>query len=253
MIKVKEDLTGRIFGRLTVIKQIEDHVCSDGRHRACWRCKCECGNYIDVIGYSLTRKRYPTKSCGCWVREIINKTNTVFNKYDLSGEFGIGYCLNTNTKFYFDLDDYDLIKGYYWQEYTNNKGYHSVRAYIRSEKRFIKMHRLLVEWQLVDHINRNPLDNRRDNLRRATIQKNNWNKSKQKNNTSGVSGVSWHKQKQNWSASISCDKKQYHLGYFINKNDAIRARLNAEVKYFGEFAPQKHLFKEYGIETIQND
>ena len=43
------------------------------------------------------------------------------------------------------------------------------------------------------------------------------------------------------------------LGHFDNKDDAIRARLNAEVKYFGEFAPQKHLYEQYGIKTPQND
>ena len=43
--------------------------------------------------------------------------------------------------------------------------------------------------------------------------------------------------------------KNIHLGVFEDKEDAIKERLNAEVKYFGEFAPQTHLFKEYGIEV----
>jgi hypothetical protein len=42
------------------------------------------------------------------------------------------------------------------------------------------------------------------------------------------------------------------LGYFINKDDAIKTRLSAEAKYYGEFAPQKHLFEEYGV-AIQSD
>lgn len=57
----------------------------------------------------------------------------------------------------------------------------------------------------------------------------------------------WYKAGQKWAANIKCNKQSFHLGYFINKDDAIRARLNAEVKYFGEFAPQKHLFEKYGI------
>lgn len=243
MIKVREDLTGRIFGRLTVIKQTEDDVGSDRRRRACWHCQCECGNYIDVAGYSLTRKDHPTKSCGCLAHKMTN------NIYDLSGEFGIGYCFNTNEKFYFDLDDYDLIKDYHWCEHIDNKnGYHCARAYISNEQRFIKMHRLIVEWDVVDHINRNPLDNRKSNLRRATIQENNWNRSRHKNNTSGVTGVYLHKPNQTWCATIECNKQRHRLGYFINKEDAIKARLQAEVKYYGEFAPQKHLFEQYGIQ-----
>ena len=39
-----------------------------------------------------------------------------------------------------------------------------------------------------------------------------------------------------------------NLGYFTNKNDAIKARLNGEVKYFGEFSSQKHLYEQYGID-----
>jgi hypothetical protein len=43
------------------------------------------------------------------------------------------------------------------------------------------------------------------------------------------------------------DAKQIHLGMFENKEDAIKARLEAEAKYFGDFAPQRHLFEQYKI------
>lgn len=48
-------------------------------------------------------------------------------------------------------------------------------------------------------------------------------------------------------SAIKIKGKQKHLGYFANKNDAVIARLKAEAKYFGEFAPQRHLFEEYNI------
>lgn len=47
--------------------------------------------------------------------------------------------------------------------------------------------------------------------------------------------------------------KQKSLGKFINKKDAIVARLKAEKEYFGEFAPQRRLFEEYGIEYFEED
>ena len=55
------------------------------------------------------------------------------------------------------------------------------------------------------------------------------------NNTSGNIGVSWNKEKQKWKAYITIGGKQIHVGYFVNKEDAIQARKAAELKYFGEY------------------
>lgn len=52
------------------------------------------------------------------------------------------------------------------------------------------------------------------------------------NNTSGVKGVSWYKQSQKWMAKINFKGKQHHLGYFVDKQEAINARKEAEEKYF---------------------
>jgi predicted component of type VI protein secretion system len=98
-----------------------------------------------------------------------------------------------------------------------------------------------------DHADRNELNNRKYNLRPATTQENARNHNRQKNNTSGVIGVGWLVQQNKWRAYIYIDKKHIGLGTFDNKNDAIIARLKAEQKYFGEFAPQKRLYEQYGI------
>ena len=54
-------------------------------------------------------------------------------------------------------------------------------------------------------------------------------------------------------ARIVLNKKDIYLGRYSNKEDAIKARLEAEIKYFGEFAPQRHLFKQYGININGSD
>lgn len=59
------DMTGKKVGRLTVIERVYD---SNDRN-AKWLCQCECGNYTVVHGTSL-RSKYPTRSCGCLVREV---------------------------------------------------------------------------------------------------------------------------------------------------------------------------------------
>ena len=253
MVKVKEDLTGRKFGHLTVIKQVEDYIWINkkGReiHIAQWLCECDCENHtlIEVLGNQLKQKN--TQSCGCWQKELAaarGSANAKYNKYDISGEYGIGWTSNTNVEFYFDISDYDKIKDYCWFELISSTGYHALVSRDKSTKKLIKMH-YLIFGKYCDHINHNPLDNRTTNLRAATQQENIQNKSKQKNNTSDIIGVNFRKDRNKWRAYITVDSKQIFLGNFDNKEQAIKARLDAENIYYGEFAPQTYLFEEYGI------
>ena len=103
-----------------------------------------------------------------------------------------------------------------------------------------------------DHINRNEFDNRKSNLRHCTQQENSYNKSKRTDNTSGIIGVSWNKNRQKWVSYINAGGKRIPLGYFIDKEEAIKSRLIAEQKYHQAFAPQRDLFSQYGINE-END
>ena len=62
------DLTGKRFGRLVVLKRVDDHISSGGYRYPKWKCLCDCGNKIDVVGKRL--KSGTTKSCGCYRRDI---------------------------------------------------------------------------------------------------------------------------------------------------------------------------------------
>jgi HNH endonuclease/NUMOD4 motif len=86
----------------------------------------------------------------------------------------------------------------------------------------------------VDHINHNRHDNRVENLRWVSQSQNLQNKSKHKNNTSGVTGVSFYNGK--WKAQICIDYTTIQLGSYFIKEDAIRARQKGEERYFGEYA-----------------
>ena len=180
------------------------------------------------------------------------KKNYKLNDYQLNledehGLYGIGYCSNTRNEFYFDMDDYEKIKNITWYEKIRKDGFRRIAGRSRLTGDVVLMHTVLgFSW--CDHIDRNELNNRKHNLRVATKQDNARNHNKQKNNTSGFIGVCFNKSANKWMSYIMIDKKNIYLGYFVNKEDAIRARLEAEKKYFGEFAPQRHLFKKYGIE-----
>lgn len=82
----------------------------------------------------------------------------------------------------------------------------------------------------IDHINGNRADNRISNLREATPLMNMKNRSTNKNCRSGHRGVYWNKRESKWRAHIKDDKKNLHLGYFDNFQDAVNARIAAEIK-----------------------
>lgn len=83
----------------------------------------------------------------------------------------------------------------------------------------------------VDHINRVRHDDRWCNLRHVSRQCNSRNCSISKNNKSGITGVCWCKRDQKWKADITISGRNIHLGYFILKLDAAKARWEAEVKH----------------------
>jgi hypothetical protein len=92
--------------------------------------------------------------------------------------------------------------------------------------------------QQIDHINGNRLDNRIENLRLASNAENSRNCKLSKNNTSGVTGVSYHAKAKKWFAQIMLNRKNNNLGLFNTKEEAIAARKKAEMQYFGQFAKQ---------------
>jgi uncharacterized Fe-S cluster-containing protein len=90
--------------------------------------------------------------------------------------------------------------------------------------------------EFVDHINGIPTDNRIENLRVATKIENSRNRAKHSNNTSGRKNVSWHKQHNKWSVTISAEGKKKHIGYFEDFELADLVAMEARDKYHGQFA-----------------
>ena len=122
------------------------------------------------------------------------------------------------------------------------KGYYRIDLSCQNVKKTFSLHRLLATAfienlegkPVVDHIDRNPLNNKLDNLRWATISENSRNKSKQMNNKSTCTGVHLHKSGK-WCAQITIDNKNKYIGLFTNFDDAVNARNEAEKKYFLNF------------------
>lgn len=244
---VREDLTGKRFGMLTVLEFAESRRGNDGEKERFWKCQCDCGNITYVSTNSL--KGGNTKSCGCLSGENL-RANKKYNKYDFFENYVVGYTSNHNLPFYADIEDYNKIKDICWYDFKRGGMIVLLGAWVPTEKGDHKpgvpMHRFL-GYKNCDHINRNELDNRKENLRPCNSTENARNRSKGSNNKSGFVGIWWDKEREKWQAFITIGKKRKHLGRYSNKEDAIIVRLKAEKEYFGEFAPQRHLFEQYGI------
>lgn len=93
---------------------------------------------------------------------------------------------------------------------------------------FLFHHKYLPE--LVDHEDKDKLNNKINNLRDVSRQCNNRNASVRKDNTSGVKGVCWHKKHNKWISRITLNKKLIHLGIFEHFEDAVKVRYEAEVE-----------------------
>lgn len=233
-----QDLTGRKFGHWTVLYRIEETP--DNKIR--YMCECDCAKKTkrSVIGANLISGR--SQSCGCTKKSYKKRENKP-NQYIFHENYveGLG---KHGKSFYVDYEDYEKIKDLKWT--VNNKGYWIHCEY---KKKSIYLHRFIMgnpEGYKIDHKDQNPSNNRKSNLRLATTQNNRFNTKPSKLNKSGIIGV--HYSDNRWHATIKINNKKITLGSFINKEDAIIARLKGEIKYLDiEFAPNRELFKKYNL------
>ena len=94
------------------------------------------------------------------------------------------------------------------------------------KKKTIRLHRYIVgeipEGKFIDHIDGNPLNNKKSNLRIVSNSENQQNLSPQifRNTLSGIRGVTWNKQHKKWQAQVKIHGKKFNLGYFDDKFEA---------------------------------
>lgn len=144
-----------------------------------------------------------------------------------------------------DDEDYDLIKGYVWHIQCD-KGNFYARCYVfvNGKYKIFKMHRIIMgvshkQRPHVDHKNENGLDNRRSNLRLATIPENSRNTGPNSRSATGYKGVSLYTvgpQAGQYVVRIRFNGKNYFGGYFNNVIDAALKYNELAIKYHGEFA-----------------
>ena len=161
--------------------------------------------------------------------------------------YGYAFCRIPLTQGQYaivDPDDYRRLSKHKWYATgRHGNGHYAVRSVTTKNRKSgrIYMHREVIKAPdnlLVDHINRNKLDNRKANLRPATTAQNTRNQAKRKGRTtsSKYKGVTWRRDVKCWQAAIWVDVKRIHLGIFDSEVRAAKAYDRAARRYHGEFA-----------------
>jgi len=216
---------------------------------------CEvCGNsegeiiFCNKTQQMLCRKHYDhVWNFGKVLERTVFEKNTFNIKEDTHGKFAEIILRNKEheevAKTTIDFDDLNKVLERVW-------GYSSSWGYVTSgsQDNFIMLQNFILNQKgLIDHIDRNPLNNRKYNLIPSNKSLNALNCGLRKNNKSGVTGVSYEKKSDLWRVYINWQGNRIELGYKENINDAIKLRLLKECELLGDLAPQRHLFQQYNI------
>lgn len=216
----KRNLRGQRFGKLIALETVGT---KDGH--SIWKCQCDCGKTANVLAINLTTGH--TKSCGCLKVEE-SKKRIIECEYKVDSQNIVHVILRSGEEMLCDLDDWKRLKGHGWRMGSN--GY----VICMEDGKHLKFHIEVMgkkKGLVLDHINRNRLDNRKCNLRFVTQEVNTLNRSIQSNNRCGVKGVYYDPSRNKWAAEIGVSGKRYHLGRHETIEGAKIAREKAEEIY----------------------
>jgi hypothetical protein len=139
-----------------------------------------------------------------------------------------------------DAADYDRVAQFKWSAQRHGKHVYAIRNVTsKGITTTIRLHRFVVNadhTEIVSHLNGDPLDNRRENLKVVVRGSSKTPKILAKNNTSGYRGVSFFEPARRWRASIAFKGRTRHLGYFGTAVEAARAYDEMAIAYYGEKA-----------------
>lgn len=210
------DLTGQKFGRLTAIERTDNNK----YNHTCWLCRCECLTECIVEGYRLTSGH--TQSCGCLHSEISSKIHASHKQSKtrlyIAWTSMKNRCSNPKYPKYDDWGGRGIRVCSQWSEFEPFMEWSLSHGYSED----LSIDRIDVDGDYTP-----------DNCRWVARIEQARNTRTYLTNKSGCPGVRWYKRYNKWCAKIGVNGKDKHIGYFTDKDDAIAARMEAELKYWG--------------------
>lgn len=241
---------------LRFIKKYEEWFC-----RKCYSIKrakenndgCDiCGSYL----HSHYREKFNMNLCNKHNKQmkrhgkILKRTRYTPNKIKEKDKYAEVILYNKDNKekarTKIDKEDIEKVKKYKW--YYDKNGYVVSDSFDENKTKYL--HRYLMKpskEKIIDHINGNKLDNRKSNLRMVFHSENSINRKSASNFFNEDIGVAFDKRRSRWFAYIEKDCKRHYLGSYSLKENAIKARREAEIKYFGEYMYNYKELKEKGM------
>lgn len=210
-----EDKTGQKFGRLSAVRFLR----GSRKVRGKWECLCECGNVVFVESSQLTNG--DTVSCGCRKLDHISEHFTTHGKSgDREYRSWVAMkqrCYNPN------------VTGY---PNYGGRGITVCERWLESFQNFFEDMGECPEGMTLDRIDVNG-NYEPNNCRWVGESLQKFNTRRRSDNTSGKTGVSYDKGVEKWRATISYEKMDLVLGLYKSFEDAVEAREEAEIKYYG--------------------
>ena len=157
------------------------------------------------------------------------------NTYDFKEDYVLMYI--KDKEILISISDYDLVSKYTWRVSPYN--YVETTTYDKGNRKNLRLSRLLTDCpsnMVVDHINNNRLDNRRENLRVCTSQQNNLNVKKYSTSKSKYKGVTFCKNTNKWRAKTKHLGKTISLGYYDTEEEGALAYNKYMLEHHKNFA-----------------